>query len=94
MSRITRKQVEEMCTILNNTLGLPTECYLKDPVNDTFIAQIGCIHLNAQNGAYNIDQMYNEAGGVTDLAYSLTLREAFDYVSAAIDGVRLANKYC
>lgn len=92
MARITRKMADDRARILNEMLGLPPECYLKDPVTDQYIAQIGCIHISAQNGTHNIYQMDNESGGCKGLSYGLTIRECYEWFGAAIEGVRLALK--
>ena len=92
MTRISRKMADSRANTLNEMLGLPTECYLKDPVTDRYIAQIGCIHICAQNGTHNINQLSNESGGCKGLAYGLTIRECYDWFSAAIEGVRLAKE--
>ena len=93
MNRITRKQADEMARILNRSLALPVEPYLQNPVTAQYVAQIGCIHICGQNGTNTICQMENLSGGVRGMAYGLTLREAYDWLSAAIEGVRLANKH-
>ena len=93
MSRITRKQADEMARILNNCLALPVEPYLLNPVSGHYESQIGCIHICGQNGTNNVYQVDNAAGGCRGLAYGLTVREAYEWLSAAIEGVRLANKH-
>ena len=93
MNRITRKQADEMARILNNSLSLPVEAYALNEETGRYEAQVGCIHVCSQNGANNIHQMSNAAGGVRGLAYGLTMREAYEWLSAAVEGVRLANLY-
>ena len=91
MTRITRKQADEMARILNNSLSLPVEPYELNEETGSYEARIGCIHLCNQNGTLNIHQLANEGGGVRALAYGLTVREAYKWLSAALEGVRLAN---
>lgn len=88
MSRITRKQADEMAKILCNTLCLPCEPYAQDE-SGSYKAQIGCIHINSQNGTNNIYQINNESGGCKGLAYGLTLKECYLWLSAAVEGARL-----
>ena len=91
MTRITRKQVDNLASILCKELSLPSEPYAK--VEDgKFKAQAGCIHINSQNGTNNVYQICNEHGGCSGLAYGLTLRECEIWLQAAITGVRLAKE--
>lgn len=90
MQRVTRKTAEILCSRLNQTLDLPTNCYIKGE-GGRYVAQIGCIHLYEVNGSYNICQMANPAGGVQVLAYGLSARQACDWCTAALEGVRLAR---
>ena len=91
MARITRKQADTIATRLNAMLGRPEECYLLDETTGQYVAQIGCIHICAQNGAHNIYETVNAGGGVRGLAYGLTKRECHDWLQAACEGVRLAR---
>jgi hypothetical protein len=92
MSRVTRKQADEMAVILNNTLALPVAPYALNPETGRQEAQVGCIHICSQNGTNNVYQLDNAAGGCRGLAYGLTLREAYDWLSAAVEGARLAQR--
>ena len=92
MTRATRKQADEMAAILCNTLGLPCQPYQLNPETGRQEAQIGCIHICSQNGTNNVYQMDNAAGGCRGLAYGLTLRETYDWLSAATEGARLAQR--
>ena len=89
-NRITRKTAEILCSRLNETLGLPAECYIKGE-DGGHVAQVGCIHLYGVNGGYNVCQLANSAGGVRVMAYGLSAREAYDWLAAALEGVRLAR---
>lgn len=93
MQRITRQQAETMARRLNESLGLPVECYLKEESSGKYVAQIGCIHIVSQNGTNNIYRLSNESGGCQGLAYGLTIRECYEWLSAALVGVQLARKY-
>jgi hypothetical protein len=89
MNRITRKQADEMARRLNGMLGLPIETYVLDETSGRYVSQIGCIHIVAQSGTHNIYQIANDAGGCTGLVYGVTLREANDWLNAAMVGIRL-----
>ena len=91
MNRIARKQADEMARILNNYLSLPVEPYELNDETGRYEAQIGCIHICSQNGTNTVYQMSNEAGGCRGLAYGLTIRECYEWLSAAVEGVRLAK---
>lgn len=91
MARITRKQVDNLASILCKELSLPSEPYAE--VEDgRFKAQIGCIHINSQNATNNVYQICNENGGCRGLAYGLTLRECETWLYGAITGVHLSKE--
>lgn len=90
MRRITRSIVESRLESFNTMLGLPTEYSIKN-ADGTFTNQIGNIHLNQQNGTNNIYQLDNAGGGCKGLAYGLTLREALDWINAAMVGIQLSK---
>lgn len=91
MNRITRKEVNASARRLNAMLGLPTEAYLLDDTSGQYVVQIGCIYISPQGSTNNIYQLANSAGGCASLACGLTLREATDWLNAAMVGVRLAR---
>ena len=91
MARITRKQADILAARLNSMLSRPEECYLLDETTCQYVAQIGCIHICAQGGTHNIYELANSAGGCRGLAYGLTIRECYDWLQAACEGVRLAR---
>jgi hypothetical protein len=87
MARVTRKQADGQAVTLCRVLGLPTE-----PFTAEHRWQIGCIHVCGVNGGYNIEQVFNEAGACKGLAYGLTAREAWEWLTAAITGAQLAQR--
>ena len=89
MDRITRKQVDKTAERLNGMLGLPIEPYALDETSGRYVAQLGCIHIDSQNGTNNIYQLANDAGGCVGLSYGLTLREADNWLKAAMAGIQL-----
>ena len=91
MTRITRKQVDNLASILCRELSLPSEPYAKVE-GGKFKAQVGCIHINSQNATNNVYQICNESGACKGLAYGLTLRECETWLQAAITGVRLTKE--
>lgn len=91
MERITAKQTDALARILCRELGLPEETYVLNKTTGRYEAQIGCIHICSQNGTNNVYQISNDAGGCKGLAYGLTMREAYNWLAAALEGVRLAR---
>ena len=83
MARITVKNVESSLQTLNEVLGLPTE-YSVDGEK-----QNGHVFLHRQNGYNNIYQ--NCGVGASGLAYGLTLRQAHEWVSAALQGIQMTK---
>ena len=83
MSRITVNNVESALNSFNTMPGLPTE-YSVDGVK-----QQGHVFLNRQNGYNNIYR--HEGLGAKGLAYGLTLRQAHEWISAAMQGVQMAK---
>ena len=83
MSRITRQNVESALESFNTMLGLPTE-YSVDGVK-----QQGHVYLHPMNGHNNIYQL--EGAGSRGLAYGLTLRQAHEWISAAMQGIQMAK---
>lgn len=88
-NRITRKMVEARATTLNTVLNLPTEPWTR--TDSTLTANIGNIHVGGCYGYLNIYQMCNVHGGVHALAYGLSAREAYQWLTAALEGIRLAR---
>jgi hypothetical protein len=88
MARVTRKHADGAARALNEVLGLPVEPF--DVLAEQGHRwQVGCIHVSGVNGGYNIEQVSNEAGACKGLAYGLTVREAWEWLSAAITGAQL-----
>ena len=77
-SRITAKHVDSALESFNTMLNLPTE-----------YGEQGHVFLQQQNGYNNIYQQ--EGPGCRGLAYGLTLRQAYEWVAAAMQGIQLAN---
>ena len=83
MSRITVKNVEASLYLFNRELGLPTE-YSIDGVT-----QQGHVYLHPMNGHNNIYQL--EGAGSRGLAYGLTLRQAHEWIAAAMQGIQMSK---
>ena len=91
MARINRKHVDGMARRLNELLGLPTDTYVLNEETGRYEAQIGCIHVCGENGGNSVYQLSNEAGGCKGLAYGLSTREAYEWLSAAATGAQMAK---
>ena len=87
MARLTKQHLAYREKLLNQILCLPV-----DAISDGSW-QIGNIHAHGCNGAYNIHQVSNDAGGVRALAYGLSLRAACDWLQAAAEGAEMARRY-
>ena len=74
-TRVTRHNVDSCAETLCEVLGLPAK--FRDPGN---------IFVQGQNGYYTIQQIVSDSGGVTTLATGLKLREAHEWLCAAIRG--------
>jgi hypothetical protein len=85
MARITAKQLDTLEQRLNSALGRPTEAYVDGK------AQVGHVHFQPCNGYRNVYEMCNESGGCKGLAYGLTAREAYEWISGALTALQLAN---
>jgi hypothetical protein len=83
MSRITRQNVESSLQTLNQVLGLPAEFSIDGE------KQNGHIFLQQQNGHNNIYQ--NCGVGASSLAAGLTMRQAHEWISAALQGIQMAK---
>jgi hypothetical protein len=77
-SRITAKTVDSALESFNTMLNLPTE-----------YGEQGHVFLQQQNGYNNIYQQ--EGPGCRGLAYGLTMREAYEWVAAAMQGIQMAK---
>jgi hypothetical protein len=85
MSRITRKQLDSLEQRLNVALDRPTVAY------ENGQAQLGHVHLYGCNGALNIYEMASLSGGVRGLAYGLSTREAYEWLSGALTALQLTK---
>ena len=83
--RVSRRDVDEMVYCLNEALGLPVD-YWRDGES-----QVGNIHAEEVADYLNILQTVSTGGACKQLAGGFTRREAHRWLSAAIDGVRLAR---
>ncbi len=80
MSRITRQATSShRSTSFNTMLGLPTE-----------YGEQGHVFLQQQNGHNNIYQQVT-GPGCRGLAYGLTMRQAHEWISAALQGIQMAK---
>ena len=73
--RIKRSHVDGSAATLCEVLGLPVDKY-----------EVGNIFVQSQYGYNTIQQIMSDGGGVQTLATGLTLREAHEWLCAAIRG--------
>lgn len=79
--RITKSHVEAKVSIVNDMLGYEA------PQWNT----IGAVRLYGAYGGYGVHQVMSTSGGVTELAPIGTLREAAQFLSGMIAGLRISE---
>ena len=62
--RITNKDLEQLCRILNNLTHSPQEEYTKT-AEGNYIANVGNWHLDFAYGGVSLERTINQGGGVT-----------------------------
>lgn len=90
-NRITRKNLDNLCEVINNMLDRSIEPYeLKD--NRIHKAVVGNFHIIEQSGLVQLAEMTSEGGGVVIHLTGLTKRECWELMTAFIAGLRIAEK--
>ena len=90
--RITEKDLEGLCDVLNEVTGSPPKSYLRKD-DGQLVGQIGNFHLNYAYGGVELHRMGNEHGGIScPLGNGHgTKRELWNKMHAFIDGIRLGR---
>lgn len=96
MDRITRKQVEHAFCLLAKSMGKSTGPAWSKSSDGRNMGNVGVwmLDYNPVYGGYVIEEMDNEAGGVSQ-PFGATRRSARDFVSAcnfAMDAIRIASR--
>ena len=87
--RITIKQIEAVINWLNEELKRPLKPYIKE--NGKFTAQIGNFHLYQAYGAFGLNEMASEGGGVRTIIHLGTKKELYTALHKLIQGIELAT---
>ena len=88
--RITSKQIEAVIDWLNEELKRPLKPYKK--IDGKLTAQIGNFHLYQAYGAYGLNEMASEGGGVRTIIHLGTKKELFNSIHRLLDGIRLERE--
>ena len=83
--RVSIKQLEALCTYINELKGTPIKPY--DRTEGQFKANIGNYHLYQAYGAVGLHRMCNEGGGITEILSLSTKKELYDKMHAYIKGI-------
>ena len=88
--RTTIKQLELLTAELNKQLDRPLKPYIKE--NGKLTAQIGNFHLYQAYGAFGLNEMASEGGGVRTIIHLGTKKELFNSIHRLLDGIRLERE--
>lgn len=93
--RITNKQLEQLCVVLNNSLGTygVTEPWRRDE-DGTLRANIGVFYIDGGYGGVALYRMVTDGGGVTDVfnVGHITKRDLYNRIRALMVGIDLAHE--
>lgn len=92
MQRVTIKQLESLCEMLNRMTDSPMKPYERDE-DGKLVAQIGNYHISQAYGGVCVHRMVNEGGGVnTPIVHGhIPKRELFEQIWAYIRGMQDAR---
>lgn len=92
MQRVTIKQLENLCEMLNRMTDSPLKPYERDE-DGKLVAQIGNYHISQAYGGVCVHRMANEGGGVnTPIVHGhIPKRELFEQMWAYIRGMQDAR---
>lgn len=85
--RISIKDIENRLNYLNKITNNKVEKYLPYKVNNRLVANVGHYYLDQSYGRVRIDQISNIFGGATDISYSGTKREIYEWLNTFINGI-------
>ncbi len=85
MDRITDKNLDGVCAIINRVTGSPEKPYVYG------VAQIGNYHIGSACGGVSLQRMSNSSGGVTEPLYCgyTTKRDLWNRMHAFLKGIEL-----
>ena len=90
--RITEKQLEAVCALINRELNRPMEPWSKS--SNEYKANIGNFHISHAYGGVSLHEMRSEGGGVNDVFSQghCPKRELFTRMHAFLDGIQLQKE--
>jgi hypothetical protein len=88
MNRITDKNLEGVCAIINRVTGSPEKPYVDG------VAQIGNYHIGSAYGGVSLQRMSNSSGGVTEPLYCgyQTKRDLWNRIHAFLKGIEMEQE--
>lgn len=88
--RITIEQIKAVIDWLNQELNRPLKPY--ENIDGKLTAQIGNFHLYQAYGAFGLNEMRNENGGIRTVIHLGTKKELFNSIHRLLDGIRLERE--
>ena len=90
--RITEKQLQRLCAVINRQLARPIEPWAKNS-DGIYRAQIGNLHISHAYGGVSLCEMVTDGGGVNDVFSQghMPKRELWNRMHAMLDGIDLAK---
>lgn len=88
MNRITIKDLNQACRVLNKTLNRPMEyCQPGQP----FKANIGNFHIDQAYGGFQLAEVSSDGGGIRSYGGHVPAREVYERIHAMVDGARIVQ---
>lgn len=93
MNRITDKMLETVAGRINQVTNSPTVAWVKNPIGNGNVAQVGHYHIDYTFGGVNLIRMGNVHGGVScPIGHgSRTKRELFEAMQAFLCGIEVGK---
>lgn len=89
--RITNRQLESLCSVLNKTInGSDGELWTRD--NSGGHATIDAFYIDGAYGGVALYRMVTDGGGVSEILGRATKRDLYDQLRALLRGVELARE--
>lgn len=87
MERITEKNLDGLCDVINRVTGSPVAPYIDG------ICQVGNYHIGSAYGGFCLHRMSNTSGGVSEPLYCgyTTKRDLWNRMHAFLKGLELGT---
>lgn len=86
MTRITMQNLTAIVDRLNRDLNRPREYMTAGRINR------GHFHIYQAYGRYQVVETVTDGGGIRTYSGLVSKREAYDYIGAMLDGIRLGER--